>query len=225
MPTRLDPYEVAYDFIRALHHRLCQPLTALSCALEMAQMSCADDEKVMDQLQVANTQSALALELMGAFRLLFEAGSPGSGRHCTELQMVAKEVVADLAPLAEVQRVTCEMRVAEPSCVDLAPSLLHQAIWSVVQNSIETSCHGSKVEVRIEGHVVHVSDGAEPTEEEMANLLDPFSYCMNASNHARVSNLPLAIAQRIATACGGSMSVFLDDDRVGRRFELRFPSA
>src|SRR3954465_9339322 len=87
-PKRDDPFEVGEEFVRALHHRLCQPLTALSCALEIMQMGRESDPKLTNQIQAALVQSEKISEMMGTFRQMFEASAPANERHCVSLGRV-----------------------------------------------------------------------------------------------------------------------------------------
>src|SRR5205085_6902069 len=79
VPLQSDAYSVGEEFVRALHHRLCQPLTALSCALELMQMGLEGDPRLTGQIQTAIMQSEKISEMMGMFRQMFEAGARSSG--------------------------------------------------------------------------------------------------------------------------------------------------
>ncbi|MCU1307545.1 MAG: hypothetical protein JWN45_2240, partial [Acidobacteriaceae bacterium] len=72
LPERQDAHEVSYDFIRAMHHRLSQPVTTLRCSLEVMLATNAD-ARIVDQVTRAMEQSDRVMELIVAFRALFEA--------------------------------------------------------------------------------------------------------------------------------------------------------
>jgi signal transduction histidine kinase len=221
VPLHNDPHEIGHDFVRALHHRLCQPLTALNCTLEIMQMGRETDTKLTGQLQTALSQTNRIVEMMGTFRQLFEAEVPQVSGHATLLEPVVTEVVEDLRPLAELQKVSLVVwRSNSDAFVDMSGKALRQTIWNVVQNCIELTPEGGAVTVEIHGAEISLLDGSDPTVLEMDNLFDPFSTCTNKPRVTHVSNLPLALAQRLISAAGGRVHTYKSLETQGRCFEL-----
>jgi signal transduction histidine kinase len=223
VPLHDDPFEIGQDFIRALHHRLCQPLTALSCTLEMMQLGCETDAKLTSQLQVAISQSERVVEMMGLFRQLFEAETPQSGHHATLVDGVLSEVVEDLRPLAEMQQVNMTMNGGTEAYVDMPAGQLRQAIWNVVQNCIELTPEQGSVQIELCKGEVTIADTSHVHSDEVANIFDPFCYCQDRKRVTKVSNLPLALTQRIVGAAGGAVRVRSSATAAGRHFELSLP--
>lgn len=225
VPLRNDPFEIGQDFIRAMHHRICQPLTALSCTLEMIQLGCEADAKLTGQLQTAMAQSERVVELMGMFRQLFEAQTLPRSGHAVLIDPEVNEVVEDLRPLADMQRVSVALSGRSSGFVGLPSGVLRRILWSVIQNCIDLTPAKGSIRVEICACDVWVSDTSQLTSEEMENVLDPFSFCQNTSRATKVSNLPLALAYQIVSAAGGSLAVQPASDSKGRACHIRFPAA
>src|SRR5437879_6245786 len=116
VPMAHDSSESVGEFVRALHHRVCQPLTALSCALELIQTGREADTKLTDQIQSAIAQSERLMETMRLFRQLFEAESADREHHAVVLSEMLREVIDDLGPLAELQQVSIKLEVKDGRC-------------------------------------------------------------------------------------------------------------
>jgi signal transduction histidine kinase len=221
VPLPSDPFETGRDFVSALHHRLCQPLTSLACALEVMQSGKEIDHGLNKQLQSLLMQSEKLVETMGMFRQLFEAESADHGFHAVMLGEVLQEVVEDLLPLAELQQVSVESKGSEGRrFVDMPQKTLRQALWNLVQNCIEVTSPGGTVSIAQQAESLTVTDTSGATSVEIENVFDPFSFCENKVERTRVANLPLAVTQRTVLAAGGDIRVTQAPG--GRRFELRF---
>ncbi len=225
VPLHGDAFEVGQDFIRALHHRLCQPLTALSCTLEMMQMGHEADAKLTVQLQTAMEQSERVVELMNHFRQLFEAETPQSGDHAVLLDAVLSEVVEDLRPMAETHRVSIILEGESARYVNVSEGALRQSLWNVVENCIQLTQPNGTMRIKVSGGDVLVSDASLISAEEMADIFDPFSFCQDPARVKKVSNFPLALVQRLISAADGSLIVCRSRDANGREFHIHLPAA
>jgi signal transduction histidine kinase len=222
VPLQTDPFLVGEEFVRALHHRLCQPLTALSCALEVMQMGRESDPRLTGQIHAAIMQSEKIGEMMGMFRQMFEAGTRSTGSHAVRLGQVLTEVAEDLAPLARSQAVSVNIIDASGNeLIDMAQSSLRQVLWGVVQNCIEVSLPGAQIVITCDEGEIVICDGSGCSNAESDDAFDPFSFTANKSAASRVSNLPVALAQALVVAAGGEMHV--TSAMQGRRFRLAFP--
>src|SRR5437879_9133992 len=138
VPERQDPYDLGYDFIRAMHHRLSQPVTTLRFSLEVMQATLERDGRPMDQITRAMEQSDRVMELMVAFRALFEADRVEKDLCPASLTYVLSEVVEDLRPLGRDRGIeivfpwnatAVHVRASRPQ--------MRQALWNVIQNCVE----------------------------------------------------------------------------------------
>lgn len=220
VPLSSDPFAMGEDFIRALHHRLCQPLTALSCTLELMQIGREADHRLNEQLHSAVEQADRIMSLMASFRQLFEAAVPAGGASSC-LNHVLNEVVDDLRPVAEDKEIVLALEINGNNQLMMGESQLRQSLWSLLQNCIELTPIRGMVKVKATSMQLTVDDGCAASSTEFANMFDPFSFCKSCDDSSRVSNLPLAVLQRVMLAHGGSISA--GSGPAGRRFELRFP--
>lgn len=220
VPLSSDPFAMGEDFIRALHHRLCQPLTALSCTLELMQMGREADHRLNEQLNSAVEQADRIMSLLASFRQLFEAAAP-TGGDSSSLNHVLSEVVEDLRPVAEDKDIVLALEIEGSDQLKMGEGRLRQSLWSLLQNCIELTPARGMVKVRAASMQVTVEDECAASSAEIANMFDPFSFCKSCHDSSRVSNLPLAVLQRVMMAHGGSIAV--GNGPAGRRFELQFP--
>jgi signal transduction histidine kinase len=220
VPLGGDAFAVAEDFVRALHHRLCQPLTALSCTLELMQVGREADTALSEQLRSAVEQADQIIGMMAMFRQLFEA-APSTGDCSSSLPQVVADVVEDLRPVADHDQIVLVLEVRSNAKVMMEESRLRQLLWTLLQNCIELTPERGLIKVRIESLQLIVDDGCVASLAEIANIFDPFSFCAGRNHSLRVSNLLLAVLQRAMASNGGNISVL--STKEGRRFELRFP--
>src|SRR6185312_15619434 len=152
---------------------------------------------------------------------------PQVGGHATLLEPVVIEVVEDLRPLAEMQKVSLVVwRSNNDAFVQMSGKALRQTIWNMVQNCIELTPEGGTVTVEIHGAEVSLLDGSELSAMEIENIFDPFSSCTNKQRVIHVSNLPVALAQRLVVAAGGRVNAYKSPETQGRCIELHMtPSA
>jgi len=226
VPQRQDPYELGYDFIRAMHHRLSQPVTTLRFSLEVMQATLERDGRPMDQITRAMEQSDRVMELMGAFRALFEADRVEKDLCPASLTYVLNEVVEDLRPVGRHRGIEIVFPWnAVAVHVRASRTKLRQALWNVMQNCVELAAESDEICVSLQSREgkaeIVISDRCELALDESARMFDPFSYCVNLRGGEKVSNLPLAVMQRIFLAMGTEIQTPINAE--GRRFEFKLP--
>jgi len=179
------------------------------------------DLSLSEELQSVLRQLDRLMETMAVFRQLFEAQAVSEGVHSVGISETLREVMEDLQPLAELQRVTMAFdRCGSALKVNMSKGTLRQLLWNLLQNCIEVSREGT-VRVTGDGAWLTVSDTCRPAAGELENIFDPFSFCGLKKDSIGVSNLPLAVMQRVMLVAGGEVSVTGTEQ--GRRFDLRFP--
>jgi signal transduction histidine kinase len=227
VPERQDAHEVSYDFIRAMHHRLSQPVTTLRCSLEVMLATNASNARIADQLTRAMEQSDRVMELIVAFRALFEADRVEKDLCPASLTYVLNEVVEDLRPMGRDRGIEIVFPWNAAAVHVLASRLrLRQALWNVIQNCLELAADGDEICVALNSAngraEITVRDRCEMAEADEARMFDPFSYCANNRYGSKVSNLPLAVMQRMILATGGDVQSLVTEH--GRRFTLEMPA-
>ena len=153
---------------------------------------------------------------------------PGAARpteRC-ELARLAREVIADLAPLALGKEVDIELRRAEPVSVEGHAELLSVLLRNLVDNAVRYSSRGGSVNVDVvasgEGATLSVADegpGAAP--EERARLGQRFYRVLGSGQTG--SGLGLSIARRIAEIHTAQLRFEEGDNGKGLRVVIAFP--
>jgi two-component system sensor histidine kinase SenX3 len=226
VPERQDSYDLGYEFIRAMHHRLSQPVTTLRFSLEVMQATLERDGRAMDQITRAMEQSDRLMELMVGFRALFEADREEKDLCPASLTYVLNEVVEDLRLVARERGVEIVFPWNTVAVHVLASrNRMRQALWNVIQNCVDLAADGDEICVYLlsrDGMAeISISDRCELAEEESARMFDPFSFCVNVRGGRKASNLPLAVMQRIFLASGAEIHTPISSE--GRKFEFKLP--
>ncbi|MCU1305558.1 MAG: two-component hybrid sensor and regulator, partial [Acidobacteriaceae bacterium] len=185
------------------------------------------DARIVDQVTRAMEQSDRVMELIVAFRALFEADRVEKDLCPASLTYVLNEVVEDLRPLGRDRAIEIVFPWNAAAVHVRASRLrLRQAVWNVVQNCIELAADGDEICVSLHSAdgvaEIVVRDCCEMSESDGVRIFDPFSYCVNGRNGSKVSNLPLAVMQRMLLAAGGDVQSQVTAH--GRRFKLELPT-
>ncbi len=151
----------------------------------------------------------------------------GSEPSPVDLGPVAAEVTRLLAHDAEARRISFDLATEADRCVVVAdPVELHQVVQNVVQNAVQASPDGGRVELRldrVDDRVsLHVSDrGAGVPEPLRSRIFEPFFTTRELEGG---TGLGLAITHGIIQALGGSLE-FADRDGGGTTFTVELPYA
>jgi two-component system sensor histidine kinase CreC len=229
VPERQDPYEVSNDFVRSMHHRLSQPITALRFSLELLEMILAENAGALQQIERALEQSSRAMELMAGFRALFEADRIETDLSPASLTYVLNEVVDDLLAVGRERGVEIVLPWnAVEAHVLASRARIRQALWNLIQNCIDLTPAGAEVQLLLQlsdGKAqIDVTDGCVLEQSEFARVFDPFSHCGTGRGGSKVSNLPLAVMQRMILAVGGEVKIRPAPSGLGRHFVLTLPA-
>ena len=207
-------------------HELRTPLAALKTQAQVAK-GAADDAARRHALdgviEGCDRAARLVDQLLTLARLEPDAARP-TGR--CELAGLAREVIAELAPLALAKDVDIELRRAEPVSVEGHAQLLAVLLRNLVDNAVRYSAHASRVRLDVlargEGATVSVTDeGPGVAADERARLGERF-YRVLGSGQAG-SGLGLSIARRIAEMHSAGLRFEGGDNGKGLRAVLEFP--
>jgi signal transduction histidine kinase len=189
------------ELVSDLFHQLSQPLTTLSCALELALLQTPNLEQYGEIVSQALGQAEKASSLATAIRELFDAGQPGGSGDLLELPRAVGEAIADLLPVAESAGVQVRF-VPGPACpVWFDAPRLRQGLFHLVGFAIGSGGAGAAVRIEL------VKREAE------AMLTLTVSGGGAGADHVADSDLELSrrlglgIARAIFEAAGGSFHV------------------
>lgn len=188
-------------------HELRSPLARMHAAIGLARQQ---PERLLQTLDRVEHESlrvdSLVSELLTLARL--EAGAVDGEREVIELGEFLDDLLADASVEAEARGVQL-LREGESSAqVDANAELLRRAVENVLRNAIRHSPQDGRVSVGLQlvaGEVcVAISDGGPGVPEAaLAAIFQPF---FRAGSGVEGHGLGLAIAQRVMSSHGGSMS-------------------
>ena len=217
-------------FMADAAHELRTPLTALH--LQMGMLARASDEG-----ERATAMSTLSAGMQRAIRLMEqmlalarqEPRAPAP-RLAVRLDDLAREIVAELVPLADAGRIDLGVAAAQPAVAQADPDALRTLLRNLIDNAVRYTGAGGRVDVSVEpgtgtsGARLTVSDdGPGIAAAERARVFDRFY--RHPGSAPPGSGLGLAIVKAIADAHGASVA--LDDGAGGRglRVAVSFPPA
>jgi two-component system, OmpR family, sensor kinase len=218
-------------FMADAAHELRTPLTALHLQMGMLARASSEAERAaaMETLS-AGVQRIIRLveQLLSLARQ--EPRAQGE-RVPVRLEELAREVVAELVPLADSGRIDLGVSTAEPLSVHGDPDDLRTLLRNLVDNAVRYSGAGGRVDVSVEevasgdGRMARltVSDnGPGIPPEERERVLDRFY--RRAGSQPPGSGLGLAIVKAIADAHGAAVQLGDGPSGKGLSVSVLFPA-
>ncbi|HEV2285989.1 MAG TPA: ATP-binding protein [Steroidobacteraceae bacterium] len=213
-------------FMADAAHELRTPLTALYLQLGTLARAGSDAERAAAMKELAEgVQRAIRLveQLLALAR---EAPRQPPPRAPVALEPLAREIVAELVPLADARHVDLGLGAAQPLTVTADPDALRTLLRNLVDNAVRYSGEGGRVDVAVEadgaGHArLAVSDsgpGIPPAEH--TRVFDRFY--RRAGTGPPGSGLGLAIVKAIADAHGAVVALGSGPDGRGLRVTVTF---
>jgi len=216
------------DFMADAAHELRTPLTALYLQLGTLTRAGSAAERAAAMQELAEgVQRAIRLveQLLALAR---EAPRQSPPREPVALEPLAREVVAELVPLADARHVDLGLSAAQPLTVTADPDALRTLLRNLVDNAVRYSGEGGRVDVAVEadgaGHaMLTVSDsGPGIPSAEHARVFDRFY--RRAGTGPPGSGLGLAIVKAIADAHAATVTLGSGPDGRGLRVAVTFAS-
>jgi two-component system, OmpR family, sensor kinase len=218
-------------FMADAAHELRTPLTALHLQMGMLARASSEAERAaaMETLS-AGVQRIIRLveQLLSLARQ--EPRAQGE-RVPVRLEELAREVVAELVPLADSGRIDLGVSTAQPVSVHGDPDDLRTLLRNLVDNAVRYSGAGGRVDVSVEevasgdGRMARltVSDnGPGIPPEERERVLDRFY--RRAGSQPPGSGLGLAIVKAIADAHGAAVQLGDGPSGKGLSVSVLFPA-
>lgn len=212
-------------FIADAAHELRTPLTALS--LQVQNLSTASSPEMVRERLVPlqagiERVRKLTIQLLDLARI--QAGE--KSRKVVDLEVLAREWLAEFIPLAEVRRIDLGMDVSGPIRIHSDSQGLGLIVRNALENALKYTPSGGDVTLRLRAEaddvlieVVDTGPGI-PTENQAA-VFAPFHRLQNATGEG--SGLGLAIAREAADKVGGEVFVSNRVDASGLVFTLKLP--
>jgi len=211
-------------FMADAAHELRTPLTALH--LQMGTLARAANEAersdAMERLS-AGVQRAIHLveQLLSLAR---QEPRAEALRMRVSLTDLAREVVAELVPLADAKKIDLGISNSEPAVVLGDPDALRTLTRNLVDNAVRYTPSGGRVDVSIETPAKFkvVDDGPGIPPEERSRVLDRF-YRRPGTSPAG-SGLGMAIVKAIADAHGATLALDSGPAGKGLAVSVEFPA-
>lgn len=223
MIARLEAsFAVLRRFTADASHELKTPLTVLRADIERALQSPQLSEDQLPALEEALAETARMADLVDSLLTLARAdeGRFDLHREPVALEPIVREVFETAAILGEEARVTVELAQAEPLVVQGEAVRLRQLFLNLATNALKYTPPGGTVTLALEHRGDHAAFSVHDTGQGIAAadlpfIFDRFWRADRARSRGERSGfgLGLAIAQWIAHAHGGSISVA---SRLGR---------
>ena len=226
-----EAFERQRRFTGDASHQLRTPLTAMLGQLEVAQRRERPAGEYRAALTVAHGQAERLRRIVEA--LLFLARADAEARLPNLERVELGEWLADHLRHWDTHPRRSDLRIdlapGPPRWVRAQPALLGQLLDNLLDNACKYSEPDTPVTVRVAdvpgAITLAVEDaGRGIAPEELAHVFEPFYRSAQARRLGRTGvGLGLAVAQRIASALGGSLSVASEPGK-GSRFLLRLPA-
>jgi two-component system, OmpR family, sensor kinase len=216
-------------FVADAAHELRTPLTALHLQMGMLARAGSEAERsaAMTDLS-AGVQRAIRLveQLLALAR---QEPRAGAGAEPVRLDDLAREVVAELVPLADDGHIDLGVAAAQPAPVRGDADALRTLLRNLIDNAVRYSPPGARVDVSVSatadgGALLAVSDsGPGIPSAERARVFDRFY--RGAGSHVPGSGLGLAIVKAIAEAHHAQVQLADGTDGSGLTVTVTFSGA
>jgi two-component system phosphate regulon sensor histidine kinase PhoR len=218
------------ELIGNISHELRTPIAGIKAMVETLKGSAIDDkEATMNFLTKIDSEVDRLIQLVSEVTELsrIEAGQAEFKMAPTDLNLLVKEVVAQMNPLAQRQEVTIAAAPATNLPVVRADKeRIRQTLINLVHNAIKFNHPGGKVAVSTEADtesaIVNVSDtGIGIPKEDLPHVFERF-YKADRARAQGGSGLGLAIAKHTIQAHGGNIWVKSEEGK-GSTFSFSLP--
>jgi two-component system OmpR family sensor kinase len=190
-------------FMADAAHELRTPLTALHLQMGMLARASSEAERAaaMSTLAAGVQRAIHLIEQM--LMLARQEPRADSQRVPVRLDEIAREIVAELVPLADAGHIDLGVAAAQPATITADADAVRTLLRNLIDNAVRYTSAGGRVDVTVESsaggaRVTVVDDGPGIPPEERARVFDRFY--RRAGTAPPGSGLGLAIVKAIADA-------------------------
>jgi two-component system, OmpR family, sensor kinase len=219
--------DVQREFVADAAHELRTPLTALRLQIQLAERAATDAERAaaFERLKGGTERATRLVEQL----LAMARSDPEAAERPfveADLTTIARDTVAELAPIAESKNLDLGFSGNAPVTVQGDPESLRVMLGNLVDNAIRYTLSGGIIDVAVAGNggsasLTVADDGPGIPPEERERVFDRFY--RRASTDTTGSGLGLAIVRRIAQRHGASVKLGDGLRARGLTVTVRFP--
>jgi two-component system sensor histidine kinase QseC len=209
-------------------HELRTPLAALKTQAQVARAATDDRERThaLDSVIAGCDRAARLVEQLLTLARLDPEQRQDHRERCN-LRLLARQVIADLAPAALWKQVEIELAGADDAQIECYPALVTVLLRNLIDNAIRYSTRRSRVHVDVrsagDGTAVTVTDeGPGIAPEERAKVGTRFYRVLGTEETG--SGLGLSIVRRIAEIHRAAVSLDSGPGGKGLRVRVTFPA-
>jgi signal transduction histidine kinase len=210
-----------------MFHDLSQPLSTLTCLLEVNLLLSRSLKQLRHDLKIALQQVRCIVQTFRNLRELWESGNAPQDQEVLSLAGCLREVLADLLPVAQSARVKVSLTSASDCLVNFQASRLRQALVHLLESTVGAPAAGAEAKITAgeENHAVRVTVAISAVGSSDAKARDAESTAESVERKQREfkRRLGLAIARRIFESADGSLYAEGSAERWG--LEVRLPLA
>ncbi len=218
MRVRLEGREVIENHVRALTHELKSPLAAIRASGELlgGELPAADRERFSNQVIAQSERLQRLVERMLELSKLEQQAVAGGrlqqlGHH--DLRTAVAQAIMQLTPLFTIKNIALYADHITANGIfssKIEPELLHLALSNLLDNALDFSLTGSRVDVslieEVGQHVIRVQDsGPGVPDYALLRLGERFFTTPRPSGQRSGSGLGLAIVRQIMALHGGQL--------------------
>ena len=218
------------ELVGNISHELRTPLANIRAVVETLKDGAIDDREVArDFLTSVNSQVERMTQILAELAELsrIESGRAQLRLEETSLNLIVRQVVGELNPFAEGQKVTVDIDdTPELPMVRADGGQIRQVVTNLLHNAIKFTPEGGRVLIstvaRSNSVEVSISDtGAGISPDDIPHVFERF-YKVDKARSGGGTGMGLAIAKHIVKAHGGSIWVESEEGK-GSVFYFRLP--
>jgi signal transduction histidine kinase len=225
-----DALERQRQFTGGASHQLRTPLAGLLSQVDVALKRDRSPEEYRRVLGVVRSKAAQLRQILDSLLFLARAESESErpDLELVDLSAWVSEYLQGWSAHPRAEDIQVVPAGDGPLWVCAHPPLMSQLLDNLVENACKYSHPRTPIQIRLEhrsgGTALVVQDrGCGLTAEEQARVFEPFYRTPAARSHGPAGvGLGLALAQRIASAFGGTLRVQSQPGE-GSRFEIELP--
>lgn len=213
MRTALEGKQYVEDYVQTLTHQMKSPLSAIRGAAELLEEDMLPEQrqKFLDNLR---SETARIQDLIDRMLLLAAVENRKELRDAEEinLESLLTEVIAEMQPALVSKEVRVTLQSEDEIVVVGERFLLTQALANLLQNALDFSSQGSKIQIKIsqgEANARIVIQDAGPGIPDYAldKIFDRFYSLSRPNTGKKSSGLGLALVREVATLHHGHVTL------------------